>query len=167
MNATDRDLRTHAKKLLEAVDRGEEVLITHRGKPRARLVPLAATETEGSEVPALFGLWRDHEEVEDVGRLTPSINARASELVLGMRNKRELRVLRDSIRRWQATLFYLDEEISTRAAAYVGGHFLSQSLTLADALIGATAVTHRLTLLTADDRPYRVIAELNFEKFRP
>jgi len=67
MHATAGDLRTHAKRRLEAVDRGEEVVITHRGKPRARLVPLAAAATEEGEVPALFGLWRDHEAVEDVG----------------------------------------------------------------------------------------------------
>jgi prevent-host-death family protein len=67
MNATAKDLRTHAKKLLEAVDRGEEVVITHRGKPRARLVPLATTPIQEGEAPALFGLWHDHEAVSDVG----------------------------------------------------------------------------------------------------
>ena len=67
MHATARDLRTHAKKLLEAVDRGEEIVITHRGKPRARLVPLAGAAREEGEAPALFGLWRDHEAVRDVG----------------------------------------------------------------------------------------------------
>ena len=46
-------------------------------------------------------------------------------------------------------------------------HFLSHSLQLADALIGATAMVHRLPLLTADDRHYRVIRELNIESFRP
>ena len=46
-------------------------------------------------------------------------------------------------------------------------HFLSRSLQLAEALIGATAVVHQLPLLTADDRHCRSIGELNVEPFRP
>ncbi len=84
-----------------------------------------------------------------------------------MRDKRELGVLRDAVRRWEAKVLYLDHEISARAAAYVEEHFMSQSLQLADALIGATAVTHRLALLTADGRHYRVMGALDIEKFRP
>jgi predicted nucleic acid-binding protein len=61
----------------------------------------------------------------------------------------------------------LYHEISARVAAYVEEHFMSQSLQLADALIGATAVTHRLALLTADGRHYRVMGALDIEKFRP
>ena len=89
------------------------------------------------------------------------------ELVQGMRNKAELRVLREAVRRWEAKVLYLDHEISARAASYVEAHFLSQSLQLADALIGATAVVHRLPLLTADGRHYRSIGELSIEQFRP
>ena len=65
MNATARDLRTQTRRLLEAVDRGEEVVITDRGKPRARLVPIAQPATQDGEEPELFGLWRDHEVVAD------------------------------------------------------------------------------------------------------
>ena len=67
MNATARDLRTHSKKLFEAVDRGEEVVITHRGKPRARLVPLDRGDEQEQGTPELFGVWRDNEETRDVG----------------------------------------------------------------------------------------------------
>ena len=67
MNATARDLRTQSKKLLEAVDRGEEVVITHRGRPRARLVPLDRETSGPSGAPDLFGMWRDHKGAEDVG----------------------------------------------------------------------------------------------------
>jgi len=89
------------------------------------------------------------------------------ELVQGMRNKRELGALREGMRRWQARVLYLDHEISTRAASYVEEHFLSQSLKLADALIGATAVTHRLPLLTGDTRHYGVIGGLEINRFVP
>lgn len=60
MKATARDLRLHSKRLLEAVDRGEEVVITYRGRPRARLVPASAEAGYASRDTGLFGLWRDH-----------------------------------------------------------------------------------------------------------
>ena len=39
MEATTKDLRLHTRTLIAATDRGEEVIITYRGKPRARLMP--------------------------------------------------------------------------------------------------------------------------------
>mgnify|MGYP003346147810 CR=1 FL=1 len=42
MKATARDLRTQAKRILDAVAHGQAVTITHRGRPRARLVPIRA-----------------------------------------------------------------------------------------------------------------------------
>jgi prevent-host-death family protein len=39
MKATAKDLRFHSKELIETVKRGEEVVITFRGKPCAKLVP--------------------------------------------------------------------------------------------------------------------------------
>lgn len=60
MKVTARDLRVETKRILEAVGRGEEVVITDRGRPLARLVPY----DQGSEAPvygadALFGMWSD------------------------------------------------------------------------------------------------------------
>lgn len=65
MNATAKDLRFHSKELLDTVSRGEEVVITYRGKPCAKLVPFSegVKEDSGKE---LFGLWKDHEEMQDV-----------------------------------------------------------------------------------------------------
>ena len=39
MKATAKDLRFRSKELLGTVSRGEEVIITYRGKPCAKLVP--------------------------------------------------------------------------------------------------------------------------------
>ena len=67
MEATAKDLRFHSKELLDAVRRGEEVLITYRGKPCARLVPIDESESVATESSGkLFGIWRDHAETEDV-----------------------------------------------------------------------------------------------------
>lgn len=63
MQATAKDLRFHVKELLDTVIRGEEVIITYRGKPRAKLIPFA---DELGDEDELFGIWADHEPSEDV-----------------------------------------------------------------------------------------------------
>ncbi|MHA7880899.1 MAG: type II toxin-antitoxin system Phd/YefM family antitoxin [Saccharospirillum sp.] len=70
MEATTKDLRLHTKSVLSATARGEEVIITYRGKPCAMLVPLAA-ETPAQNTNPLFGLWQDvtgGQEVDDLVR---------------------------------------------------------------------------------------------------
>jgi prevent-host-death family protein len=66
MKATAKDLRFHSKELLDTVSRGEEVIITYRGKSCAKLVPIH--EGNEKEVPEdrLFGIWKDNEAVKDV-----------------------------------------------------------------------------------------------------
>ncbi len=68
MKATAKDLRFHAKELIDSVVRGEEVVITFRGKPCAKLVPYpdAETETATVETNEVFGMWKDNEAVTDV-----------------------------------------------------------------------------------------------------
>ena len=65
MNATAKDLRFHVKELLDTVSRGEEVVITLRGKPCAKLVPYAE-ETSAPTKTELFGIWRDNAATQDV-----------------------------------------------------------------------------------------------------
>ncbi len=60
MRATTKDLRLHSKDLLDAVERGEEVTITYRGKPMAVLTQIR-NETAPPSVgdSELFGIWGD------------------------------------------------------------------------------------------------------------
>lgn len=46
-------------------------------------------------------------------------------------------------------------------------HFLSGSLTFPDALICATSISYGDPLLTANDRHYRLIKEVDLRIFRP
>ena len=89
------------------------------------------------------------------------------ELVQGMRDKNELAALRKALKSWGTQLIYITEEISSKAMFYVEQHYLSHSMQLADALIGATAVLHGLPLLTGNGRHYKVIKELELLKFKP
>lgn len=64
MEATTKDLRLRTNELLAAVDRGEEVIITYRGRKRAMLGPMIGEERRTQHNPA-FGLWRDRTEDVD------------------------------------------------------------------------------------------------------
>lgn len=67
MRATAKDLRFNSKELINTVGRGEEVVITFRGKPCARLVPYQdITAANGIEKNELFGMWKDNENIQDV-----------------------------------------------------------------------------------------------------
>ncbi|MBN2011806.1 type II toxin-antitoxin system prevent-host-death family antitoxin [candidate division KSB1 bacterium] len=66
MKATAKDLRFYSKEILETVSRGEEVVITYRGKPHAKLVPITTTSDQSPVRNHLFGMWKDHELVDDV-----------------------------------------------------------------------------------------------------
>lgn len=89
------------------------------------------------------------------------------ELVQGMRNKKELNSLRQALHAWNATILYITEEISSKAMFAVEQHFLNHSMQLADALIGSTAVTHGLPLLTGNDKHYKIMKDVQIKKFRP
>lgn len=65
MNATAKDLRFHSSELLETVNRGEEVVITRRGKPCAKLIPFPVMASK-SEKNQLFGIWRDNNATQNV-----------------------------------------------------------------------------------------------------
>jgi prevent-host-death family protein len=67
MKASAKDLRYKTKEIMAALDRGEEVLITYRGKEKAKIVPVSKKIVgEGKQEEALFGIWKDNRRVEDV-----------------------------------------------------------------------------------------------------
>lgn len=66
MKATAKDLRFHSKELLDTVSRGEEVIITFRGKPHAKLVPFESEQKSEDSRNSLFGIWKDHDAVRNV-----------------------------------------------------------------------------------------------------
>lgn len=89
------------------------------------------------------------------------------ELVQGMRNKKELKILQNSLKSWDVKTIYLNETIGAKALFYVQEYFLSHSMQLADALIAATTTEYGLTLITANDKHYKIVNGLDIEVFRP
>ncbi len=64
MKATAKDLRFHSKELLSTVKRGEEVIITYRGKTCAKGIPY--DELKSDKKNNLFGMWKDKDFIKDV-----------------------------------------------------------------------------------------------------
>ncbi len=88
------------------------------------------------------------------------------ELVQGMRNKKELTLLRKALKSWNCKVIYITEEISSKAMFYVEQHYLSHSMQIADAFIGATAAAYGVPLLTGNDKHYKVVKEIDLKIFR-
>ena len=88
------------------------------------------------------------------------------ELLQGMRNKEEVRVLRATLKNWDTPIIPISEEISGKAVVYVEQYFLGHSLRLADVLIGATATVNGLPLLTGNLKHYRILPDLVLKIFR-
>jgi len=53
------------KELIDSVSRGEEVVITFRGKPCAKLVPYQELKTK-QEKNEVFGMWKDNDIADNV-----------------------------------------------------------------------------------------------------
>ena len=84
-----------------------------------------------------------------------------------MRDKRELTKMKKALADMGVEIIPLSEEISMRASGYVEAYSLSHSMELADALIAGTCVEKNDTLVTANDKHYRVVQGLQMTVFRP
>jgi len=73
MQATAKDLRFHSTNLLNAVKRGEEVIISYRGKSCAKLVGIDENMDKLNPQQDLFGLWKDNDKTQDVTAYTRNI----------------------------------------------------------------------------------------------
>lgn len=87
------------------------------------------------------------------------------ELVQGMRNQREWKNLQADLKLWQASVLPITETISARAVKLVETHFRSHHVQLADALIAATALEHRVPLLTGNVKHFKAIKGLKIKPF--
>ncbi|MBK6974920.1 MAG: type II toxin-antitoxin system VapC family toxin [Sterolibacteriaceae bacterium] len=89
------------------------------------------------------------------------------ELVQGCRKGEELSRLKKDFAARGVDMLPITEAISGRAVALVETHFLGGGLRMADALIAATAIEHRLALASANVKHFAPIAGLEVEQFGP
>ena len=64
MTVTAKDLRFNISMLFDLLSKGEEVLITYRGKAKAKLIPYAEPSNQ-PKTDMVFGMWQDREERVD------------------------------------------------------------------------------------------------------
>ena len=89
------------------------------------------------------------------------------ELVQGMKDKNEFKKFQKQMRIWKTKILHIDQDISARAVFYVQEYFLSHSMKMADALIAATAIQMGEILITANDKHYKFIPNIEIERFYP
>ena len=89
------------------------------------------------------------------------------ELIQGVQDKRELRVLQKYLKEWSTEIIQINEAISSRAMFLVEDYYLSHSMETGDAMIAATAIENQEILLTANDKHYGFIPSIQINKFRP
>ena len=67
MAVSVKDLRYRTKQVLRSRKRGEKPVITFRGTPIARLVPL--TSSDRKEFRRIgYGMWSDHPDMKDINQ---------------------------------------------------------------------------------------------------
>ncbi len=80
------------------------------------------------------------------------------ELIVGCRNKSELRSLERFLQRFR--VIRIDEQISEKAVKLLKTWRLSHGLLIADALIAATAIITDVQFITKNQKDYRFIDDL-------
>ncbi len=85
------------------------------------------------------------------------------ELMIGCRNKTELRALEQFLNRFE--IIPLDDLTARTAIELIRTYHLSHGLLIADALIAATAITLQAPLATKNYRDYRFVESLKLKKY--
>lgn len=99
---------------------------------------------------------------EQTGQLRSS-TVTQMELMVGARNKNELRLLESFLKRF--TIVKVNESISDIAVGLVRQYRLSHGLLIPDALIAATAIVINEPLATKNQRDYQFIAGLTLAPY--
>ena len=60
MEVSTKELRIQPGKIIDQVVNGEEVTVTFRGKPLARIVPVKGEKAKVNEEEEIFGMWKSH-----------------------------------------------------------------------------------------------------------
>ena len=88
------------------------------------------------------------------------------EIIQGVRNKKELNAFKKALGILKVKVIQMDEQISIKAMLFIEQYALSHSMELADALIGACAVTRQIPLITGNERHYKHLPEIKIQKFQ-
>jgi prevent-host-death family protein len=75
MEVTAKQLRINPGRVISQASNGQEITITYRGKPRAKIIPLTNRKNFVSDEPEneLFGIWKDRNDMNDVRQFARNI----------------------------------------------------------------------------------------------
>jgi len=75
MEITTKQLRTESGRIISQVSNGQEITVTYRGKPRAKIIPIKAGRVPVSREPEneLFGIWKDRKDTANVEQFVRNI----------------------------------------------------------------------------------------------
>lgn len=65
MEVTTKELRIQPGKIIEQVSIGQEITVTYRGKPLAKIIPFQAS-IKNDEESSIFGMWEKHNNNQSV-----------------------------------------------------------------------------------------------------
>lgn len=96
---------------------------------------------------------------------TPAVSiVTMAELIQGVKQKRALRDI-DKLSR-SLTVIPISETVSKKALGYIQQYFLSHRLEFLDALIAATAIEEKLTLVTGNTKHFSFIKDLKILEWK-
>lgn len=89
------------------------------------------------------------------------------ELVQGARSAKEVASVKEFLREGMFQVFPLTENIGHRALIYVEEYGPAFGVRADDAIIAATAIENNFLLVSGNEKHYRAIKELKFQRFKP
>jgi predicted nucleic acid-binding protein len=85
---------------------------------------------------------------------------------IGARMLSDFSYLQADLALWQGIILPITKAFSGRAVRLVEEQFLARHLQLADALIAATVVEHKLAIVTCNTKHYQSVKTLRIDAFR-
>jgi prevent-host-death family protein len=75
MEVTTKQLRLEPGRIMSQVSNGQEITVTYRGKPRAKIIPINTGRIPVSQEPdnELFGIWKDRKDMVNVEQFVRNI----------------------------------------------------------------------------------------------
>ena len=111
----------------------------------------------------LIEIYRDNgtiiETVTKIGQENIAVSdVTCAELLFGARNKKELQAIRKDLNK--LTILPIQSTVSSLAVELVEKYALSHKLSLPDALIASTAITHNMELYTLNVKDFRFLEDV-------
>jgi predicted nucleic acid-binding protein len=89
------------------------------------------------------------------------------ELLQCAASKKQHQVTRDYLRDFNFKIIPFTENIGHRASIYIEEYSMSNGLRAGDAIIAASAIENRITLVTSNRKHYKPIPDLDLHVFKP